>query len=1137
MSLVLFAFGFVNLYQGWGMEHAARELRLQPVASSQLCVMTEDLEVVSWYHAAKAKVRGHRARSAQADDMDVDLHSLNGKENLKSTAIKQGKREKARKKLVDLDCVCSKGNDGSPMVYCASCRIWYHFTCVDLTEPEAEEISVYICPTCTSSCGRHTALVWEGDGAIEEESDDESAIVSRRKLALNAHKTTPDVKEESEEEESSEDEYLERDGEIRAKQGQRNRRLRRFSTPSDSESADESSKRRLRRAKVSSSPSPSVSGQLKRKSAHSNLVQSSPPPSKRKKSGSRHESQSPADDPARKYCLGKLEELFRDIFLRYPHIKDAGGTIMAKKLEELTDEEKDALVNESRQFATELESCVFEIYSEPDKAGQPHAGGKYKDRFRMLQFNLSKVDRVNIHRRITSGNISPKEISLMSSTDLADEETKQSIMLAEKEALEYSILLKSTAPRAKITHKGLQDIEDVNGEVASAHEIERHREREQADEERREKERMARLRVQRQRTASMSAPPESPVVQQSPSSAEQPWGAPPPVPAHAMSPKAAGADEFVGGMSRLPSFVQAPEENAAEPEMNLADLINIDDDETSTPSANVQSQVASMSIASPTDTAFPPPTSTMPTGISPFAARSDRASFDLNSLWSAPKEESLPADSSVSAVAPAEEPQAEGSDKDDAMELESVDEANDQDFDMFLEDKEEKSQEPIEEFTVTPIIPKNVETLPTVWTGKITMPLDSSVPQETSLVARQVAGKPLAPNSVLWKTLFPSDQLRIEGRVPVENSIKYLLQMRLNATKELYAAAFVPASLTHEEDFKIFSNFLISKSRHGLVFPWGSRPKEYHPGRELYMIPLLQSEPLPEFIQLLDELKLPETRSRDYLIGIWILNKGKLAPLPGAPTQSSTPPIANQPPQPAQPPQPPPLTQTPPLNVPYNPSPPVPQLLPKGIPSLPPAIPGLPIAPAALAAEVASLTPEQLQEVLRTLASTTQIALPPPPQPQPALPQPPPFLQNRPPPHMPNPPLTQHTPPVPQAWMQQPPPPPFPISFPPSNVPNFQQPPPQGMNPLRPPSRPPYDREYDRDYDREYDRDFRPGPHYPQTEHGHRGERGWHGNPQRGGGRGGRGRGRGDGQDFSARRDSGWPRRSRNEGQGGGPNW
>ena len=59
-------------------------------------------------------------------------------------------------------------------------------------------------------------MVWEGNGAIEEESDDESAIASRRKSALNAHKATPDLNEESEDEKSSEDEYTE----MRADQGQ-----------------------------------------------------------------------------------------------------------------------------------------------------------------------------------------------------------------------------------------------------------------------------------------------------------------------------------------------------------------------------------------------------------------------------------------------------------------------------------------------------------------------------------------------------------------------------------------------------------------------------------------------------------------------------------------------------------------------------------------------------------------------------------------------------------------------------------------------------------------------------------------------------------------------------------------------------
>ena len=85
------------------------------------------------------------------------------------------------------------------------------------------------------------------------------------------------------------------------------------------------------------------------------------------------------------------------------------------------------------------------------------------------------------------------------------------------------------------------------------------------------------------------------------------------------------------------------------------------------------------------------------------------------------------------------------------------------------------------------------------------------MPQETTLIARQVGGRHLTPESSLWRTLFPSDLLRIEGRVPVDNSSKYLLQMRLNATKELIAAAFSPASEASENNFNIFSNFLISK--------------------------------------------------------------------------------------------------------------------------------------------------------------------------------------------------------------------------------------------------------------------------------------------------------------------------------------
>lgn len=89
------------------------------------------------------------------------------------------------------------------------------------------------------------------------------------------------------------------------------------------------------------------------------------------------------------------------------------------------------------------------------------------------------------------------------------------------------------------------------------------------------------------------------------------------------------------------------------------------------------------------------------------------------------------------------------------------------------------------------------------------MPLDSTVPQEVSVNARQVGGSPLEHNSVLWRTLFPSDFLRIDGRVPVDNSSKFLLQMRMNSAKELIAVAFSPVG--EDIGIRILSDFLIAK--------------------------------------------------------------------------------------------------------------------------------------------------------------------------------------------------------------------------------------------------------------------------------------------------------------------------------------
>jgi len=247
-------------------------------------------------------------------------------------------------------------------------------------------------------------VTWEGDQAVEECTDDEeAAVVERRNAVLKAHRKTPEVKEvkieveESDDGPSSEDEYVD-DNLGKNKSADRvcsdvleirsrlvisilsfQRRTRRFSSGSDSDSANETGSRRLSRIKASPSAS-AAHGHLKRKATN---VSESSPPSKKKKSFNA------VDDPARKYCLSKLEELLRNVFLRYPHVRSettdqdmnvnpSKTNVIPRKIEELSEEEKEALINEAKQFARDLEDCVYDIYSEPDKQGKPHAGGKYK---------------------------------------------------------------------------------------------------------------------------------------------------------------------------------------------------------------------------------------------------------------------------------------------------------------------------------------------------------------------------------------------------------------------------------------------------------------------------------------------------------------------------------------------------------------------------------------------------------------------------------------------------------------------------------------------------------------------------------------------------------------------------------------
>jgi len=173
-----------------------------------------------------------------------------------------------------------------------------------------------------------------------------------------------------------------------------------------------------------------------------------------------------------------------------------------------------------------------------------------------------------------------------------------------------------------------------------------------------------------------------------------------------------------------------------------------------------------------------------------------------------------------------------------------------------------------------------------VWTGEVIMPMEPSPPLSCKVFARQVGGTRLGENPATWRLLFTAATIRIDGRVPVPNSTQYLLTMRMTANKELVATALFPQSASDVGAFRQLFEFLYSRGRHGIAFPWGAKPSDAALGKDLYLVPLKATEPIPEFVQVLDHVELPVQRSEDILLGIFVLYKARVPRTPRAPVDS-----------------------------------------------------------------------------------------------------------------------------------------------------------------------------------------------------------------------------------------------------------
>ncbi|KAG8949867.1 hypothetical protein FRC04_008170 [Tulasnella sp. 424] len=575
-------------------------------------------------------------------------------------------------------------------------------------------------------------------------------------------------------------------------------------------------------------------------------------------------------------------------------------------LPSLDEAKRQELEQQASAFVEELEQSIFEGFSEPDKKGRKSAGPKYKERFRMLTFNLEKSDRTELRSRIATGRISPAELSHMTSADLANEQLQAEMESMREAAMRGSILeARRMAPRVKMTHKGEELIEDQSGGNVGGPTFDDINE---SDERKGDAEMEHGEGGDAGDGDDEMRPPMSPLDEM--------------MIHHAQSPLALMTDELQAATSAVGGF----DISEVLGDMGLAGT-PVDPSSHSDAMAVVSGAAAGTIPVRPTVTTpqhrnsiSGAPKSSTNSLLASALASASHSQFNLNSVWGGGTDQTsdvsaammgLGGASDLEPVGVPEQSEDAGMMEDTELEeffnggelFEPADATEPMDVEAEVRGDGEGvggSGTPLDEMQV-------FEALPAVWTGPVQMPNEQDSAWTSMCQARQVGGRNLGTSDFLWKLLFTQPITRIDGRVPVPASTKYLVDTRLNPTKDLVAVALTPMD-EGDQEFAKLNEFLIKKGRHGLVFPWAGVSSDRATGRDCYLIPFKAEDPTPEFIELLDNVQLPKKRTRDMMLGVFVLHKDRIAKAQAS-ALSTTPPIQN-PPLESMPPPPAPAAPT-----------------------------------------------------------------------------------------------------------------------------------------------------------------------------------------------------------------------------------
>ncbi|GMK55882.1 hypothetical protein CspeluHIS016_0209380 [Cutaneotrichosporon spelunceum] len=182
---------------------------------------------------------------------------------------------------------------------------------------------------------------------------------------------------------------------------------------------------------------------------------------------------------------------------------------------------------------------------------------------------------------------------------------------------------------------------------------------------------------------------------------------------------------------------------------------------------------------------------------------------------------------------------------------------------------------------------------PVVWSGGISNPAEESaiIP---SVVMRQAAGRGLPVES--FRALLPQATIAIAGRVPSVSSLQYLSDRRLDGTKELVTVALTlgPKATTDERKaWGAILNFHLQRDRHAVFHPNTN-------ARELYLVPVRAADRTPELFDTFDAFALPkDARDEAVMLGVFVTQRVSPGRSPTEPNPVSRS-LARPPPQ-AQP--------------------------------------------------------------------------------------------------------------------------------------------------------------------------------------------------------------------------------------------